>query len=47
MAKDSETQNDYPLLVQQIKAAVNTVVAKQMRTFGSAGKAVVVTKEAS
>jgi fructose-bisphosphate aldolase class II len=40
MAKDSETQNDYPLLVQQIKAAVSTVVAKQMRTFGSAGKAV-------
>jgi len=40
MDKESKTQNDYPLMVRQIKEAVRGVVAAQMRTFGSAGRAV-------
>ena len=38
MAKDSETQNDYPLMVREIKAAVRGVVARQMGVFGSTGR---------
>ncbi len=39
MAKESKTQNDYPLMVRQIKEAVRGSVATQMRIFGSAGRA--------